>query len=84
MAAQSSDGRLRRGRRSLGYRPCLVRMAVGVRAHLGSRRWVSFWSLLRGRRGADGVGFVPTFFGAFDATGEANREAHRCSMRLLM
>jgi len=54
--------------------------AVGARAHLGSRR-VSFWSLLR-RRGADGVGFVPTFFGAFDATGEANREAHRCSMRL--
>jgi len=47
MVAQSSDGRLRRRRRSLGYRPCLVRMAVGARAHLGSRRRVSFWSLLR-------------------------------------
>ncbi len=30
MAAQSSDGRLRRRRRSLRYRPCLVRMAVGA------------------------------------------------------
>jgi hypothetical protein len=35
------------------------------------------FGLCCGRRGADGVGFVPTFFGAFDATGEANREA-RC------
>src|SRR5712691_3125990 len=42
MVAQSSDGRLRRRRRSLGYRPCLVRMAVGARAHLGSRRRDSF------------------------------------------
>ena len=50
MATQSSDGRLRRGRRSFGYRPCLVRMAVGARAHLGSRRRVSFWSLLRAPR----------------------------------
>jgi hypothetical protein len=43
-------------------------MAVGARAHLGSRRRISFWSLLRAP-GADGVGFVPTFFGAFDAAG---------------
>ena len=50
MATQSSDGRLRRRRRSPGYRPCLVRMAVGARAHLGSRRRVSFWSLLRAPR----------------------------------
>jgi hypothetical protein len=38
MAAQFSDGRLRRRRRSRRYRPCLVRMAVSARAHLGSRR----------------------------------------------
>src|SRR6266404_5116405 len=36
--AQCCNDRLRRGRRSLRYRPCLVRMAVGARAHLGSRR----------------------------------------------
>ena len=35
MAAQFSDGRLRRRRRSRRYRPCLVRMAVSARAHLG-------------------------------------------------
>jgi|SRR5712671_4515338 hypothetical protein len=38
MAAQFSDGRLRRRRRSRRYQPCLVRMAVSARAHLGSRR----------------------------------------------
>ena len=47
MAAQFSDGRLRRRRGSRRYRPCLVRMAVSARAHLGSRRastalaWIS-------------------------------------------
>jgi uncharacterized alkaline shock family protein YloU len=35
-------------------------------------------------RAVDGVAFVPRFFGAFDATGGVKREAHRCSMRLLM
>ena len=38
MAAQFSSGRLRRRRRSRRYQPCLVRMAVSARAHLGSRR----------------------------------------------
>jgi hypothetical protein len=35
MAAQFGDGRLRRRRRSRGDRPCLVRMAVSARTHLG-------------------------------------------------
>jgi hypothetical protein len=32
MAAQCCNGRLRRGHRSRGFRPCLVRMAVSARA----------------------------------------------------
>src|SRR3981081_1938203 len=44
----------------------------------------SFFGGCCGRRAVDGVAFVPTFFGAFDATGGVKREAHRCSMRLLM
>jgi hypothetical protein len=40
MAAQCCNGRLRRGHRSLRFRPCLARMAVSARAHLGSRRRV--------------------------------------------
>ena len=35
MAAQFSDVRLRRRRRSRRHRPCLVRMAVSARADLG-------------------------------------------------
>jgi len=38
MAAQCCNDRLRRRHRSRRCRPCLVRMAVGARAHLGSRR----------------------------------------------
>jgi hypothetical protein len=30
----------------------------------------------------DGAAFIPTLFGAPDATGRAKRDAHRCSMRL--
>jgi hypothetical protein len=40
MAAQCCNGRLRRGHRSRRFLPCLVRMAVSGRAHLGSRRRV--------------------------------------------
>jgi hypothetical protein len=46
MAAQFSDGRLRRRRRSRRYQPCLVRMAVSARAHLGvmpGLGWVVIW-----------------------------------------
>jgi len=42
-----------------------------------------FFGLCRARRPVDGVAFVPTFFGAFDAIGRVKREAHRCSKRLL-
>jgi hypothetical protein len=35
MAAQCCNARLRRGHHSRRLRPCLVRMAVGARAHLG-------------------------------------------------
>jgi hypothetical protein len=38
MAAQCCNGRLRRGHRSRGFRPCLVRMAVSARARLASCR----------------------------------------------
>jgi len=40
-----------------------------------------FFGLCCGRRAVDGVAFVPTFFGAFDARC-VKREAHRCSKRL--
>jgi hypothetical protein len=42
MAAQCCNGRLRRGHRSRGFRPCLVRMAVSGRARLASCRTAYF------------------------------------------
>ena len=47
-----------------------------------STRRVFLWSCRTARRPVDGVVFVPTFFGAFDATDRVKREAHRCSKRL--
>ena len=55
MAAQCCNGRLRRGHRSRGFRPCLVRMAVSARARprfnagrplfgIGFQRWSLYGS----------------------------------------
>jgi hypothetical protein len=40
MAAQCCNGQLWRGHLRRRFRPCLVGMAVGARAHFGSRRRV--------------------------------------------